>query len=694
MDRVGGDELAGGLAGDGGGTGAGIADRGLARWVWIQPGVMAAGGPDVPAGRRPGWGPRGFAGRWLVVFCVSLGLFAVRLLVPTPVGQADNHDGPRLVCGGLGVGPVTGGHARFFLYAYFTYVPHAACARITLYPSAELVPLAVARLLTPLSGLSGALNLIVLGVLFCVIASAGIASLAAGLRLRLWAQLLVAAAAWLIMADAAFFDTFASPFSEPAALAGLLLVAAGVIYLGRGGRATVFGLALAGAGGFLAIAAKEQYVMLAVPVCLTLVLASANWGRRGGLGRLATRQAAAAMVVAGLLAATAAAYVAWDYTSRYGARLHHEQAVDMIFTDIVTRRATAPADLRALGLPVSWAKYAGRYYWQSGSVRHDPLYARYAARLSDANIAHFLLTHPGSILSIGQKAADLAQHVHVTTLGNYSPGAGHPPGAAESRVLVLTWLARQLPPRLGLLWLVPLWAAMAAVAITALRLQRGHPWRRDGAVLVLCMTGCATAAFIPPAYFAGISTTRHMASTNLATALALTITIALAISMTWQALPRPPRPPPEPSRHRQTPEAMPSPRQTPPRKCPGRPSDLSEPERPVSRISDHACPGHCVTFALSLCFFCKVTLLSSRGLVESHPAAHCDCWCPGWGCMALAAHGWHWLRGEPQRPGSPMTDRSLVVAEPAPGGWYGSQAAGSRTGDGGLAAAHVLLLVP
>jgi hypothetical protein len=108
-------------------------------------------------------------GRW--------GLFAVRLLVPTPVGQADNHDGPGLVCGGLGVSPVTGGHARFFLYAYFIYVPHAACANIILCPSSELVPLLAARLLTLPSGLPGTLNLIVLGVLFCVIASAGIASL-------------------------------------------------------------------------------------------------------------------------------------------------------------------------------------------------------------------------------------------------------------------------------------------------------------------------------------------------------------------------------------------------------------------------------------------------------------------------------------------------------------------------------------
>jgi hypothetical protein len=298
----------------------------------------------------------------------------------------------------------------------------------------------------------------------------------------------VAAIIWLIMADAAFFDVFASPFSEPAALTGLLLVAAGVVYLGRGWRAAVFGLALAGAGGLLATAAKEQYVMLAVPICLTLVPASANWGRGDGRGRLATRQVAAPAAVAGVLALTAAAYGAWDRTSRYSARLHHEQAVDMIFTDIVTTRATAPADLRALGLPISWAKYAGHDYWDRPSVRQDPLYFRYEARLSDGNIAHFLLTHPGSIISIGQKAAILGQHFRVTTLGNYPPGAGHPPGAAESRVLVLTWLARRLPPHLGLLWLIPLWTAMAALAITVLRLRGGRPWRpgRRGARCWCC----------------------------------------------------------------------------------------------------------------------------------------------------------------------------------------------------------------
>ena len=38
------------------------------------------------------------AALWLWLFAISLGLFIVRFLVPTPGGQADNHHGPRVMC--------------------------------------------------------------------------------------------------------------------------------------------------------------------------------------------------------------------------------------------------------------------------------------------------------------------------------------------------------------------------------------------------------------------------------------------------------------------------------------------------------------------------------------------------------------------------------------------------------------------
>src|SRR5262249_26326646 len=220
-------------------------------------------------------------------------------------------------------------------------------------------------------------------------------------------------AGWLIMAGAAFFDINAGPFSDPAALIGLLLVAAGVVYLGRGWRATLRGLALAGSGGLLAILSKEQYLVLAVPICLTVVLASADrsagqGGGGGGLGPVRAPPTGAAVAVAALLAVAAGGYWLWDDTSRFARHLHQEQAVNMIFEDIVNGHDRAAADLRALGLPVSWAKYAGDYYWKNVSVRTDPLYARYQGQLTDGNIARFLVTHPGRIISIAQQTAVFA----------------------------------------------------------------------------------------------------------------------------------------------------------------------------------------------------------------------------------------------------------------------------------------------
>jgi hypothetical protein len=483
---------------------------------------------------------RGAPGRWLLVFAASLTAFLVRLLVPVAVGQADNRDGPRVMCGRpLGMAPVyPHGDPRFFRYAYFQYAANpASCLHHLPYPTSEMAPLLVARVLSPVFGLPGQLNLIALAILMCALASAAIASLVTGLRIRLWAQLLMAAVIWVIVADAAFFDVFASPFEEPAALVGLLLVAAGLVYLGRGKRETVFGLVLAGSGGFLAIVSKEQYLILAVPICLAIVLASLS---RDSVGRpwrqrFRTRQTGAAAAVAAVLALLASAYGVWDATSHFGQRLHHLQAIDTIFVDIVNGHDNSRADLRALGLPQSWAKYAGRYYWEKGSLRTNPGWQRYAAELTDTNVAKFWLSHPGRLLSTGQQAAVQAERFRVTQLGTYPPGAGYRPGAHESRVIVVTWLMHQLPAHLGLYGLIPLWLVMAGIAFFALR--RGRlPWHRDGAVVVLCLTGCAMVAFIPPAFFDAISTTRHMVGMNFSTVLSIPIGIGLAASMLIQAL--------------------------------------------------------------------------------------------------------------------------------------------------------------
>jgi hypothetical protein len=483
-----------------------------------------------------------FGRRWLAIFAASFGLFMIRFLVPVPVAQADNRDGPRLMCG-LGLVPATHGLPRFFKWAYFQYVTSPSCNGRAPYPSSQVVLLEIARGLTPIFGLSGSLNMIALGVLTCAIAAVGIASLVLGLRIKLWAQLLIAAVLWLLVADSAFFDVFAGPFSEGAALVGLLLTAAGVLYLGRSWRSTVFGLVMAGIGGFLAILSKEQYLILAMPICLTIVLATAEPGRWRRLERFRTREGKAAFGVAALLALLTAVYLGWDFTSHYGRRLHYIQAVDMIFTDIVNKRSTAAPALRALGLPLSWARYAGRYYWHARSVRTNPHFFRYVSKFSDSNIARYLFTHPASIWTIGQSAAIQAQKFRVTQLGDYPAHSGHPPQTPESRVIVWTWLMHHLPHNLGFGWYLPVWGVMLALAIAVIAMRRRGTWHRDAAVLILCMTGCAMTAFIPPAYFAGISTTRHMVGANLSTGIAIVVSVALACSLLSRVFARPQREP-------------------------------------------------------------------------------------------------------------------------------------------------------
>jgi hypothetical protein len=481
---------------------------------------------------------------WVTIFSGSLGLFLLRFLVPSPVGLADNGDGSRIMCG-LGVAPVTGGHSRYDAYAFFRYaLSPGACAQAG-YDSSQHGLLVLARWLTPVLGLSGQVSLIALGMVICVLAAAGIAALACGLAPTLRSRLVVGGLLWLVMADAAFFDAYASPYSEGATLLGLLLLCAGLVYLGRGGLASAAGVVLAGAGGYLTIMSKEQYLTLAVPVCAGLVLAAAARDGRRGLNRFLTARMAAAVIVAGLLAATTVAYAQQDARSPYAHQLHQEQAVDMIFSDIANQPGATPTDarnLRALGLPDSWAAYAGNTFWSKHSVYKSPLYAQYSGKLTDSNLARYLITHPVRAVEIAQHAAAAALQLRVTYLGNYAPGSSLPPGTLENRVGIISSIVGVIPAQLGLFWLIPLWAVMLALAIVTLRHPRRVRWHHDAAVTAICLTGCAIAAFIPAAFFAGIEPTRHMLGMNMATALAFAISMMLLGSLLRHGLAQDGRP--------------------------------------------------------------------------------------------------------------------------------------------------------
>ena len=494
--------------------------------------------------RGRGWTERPFRAdevrslrQWLTIFLLSLALFVLRFLVPSPVGMADNGDGPRLMCA-FGLAPVTHSYPRYDSYAYFSFDPSKSCVGVSTYSSSQHLLLALAQWLTPVLGLSGRLNLIALGLVTCAIQSAGIACLACGLRFGLRGRLIVAAAAWLIMADAAFFGTYASPLSEGATLTGLLLVAAGVLYLGRSGPPFLLGVLLAGAGGYLAIMSKEQYLLLVAPICLMLVVASAARDSKRGIARFLTAQTAVAGVVAGLLAVSALAYEHHNDASTYIQNGHQQQVVDVIFNGIlVVDRPDGASDLRELGLPVSWTRYAGTGYWSPDSVVYSPLYPKYVAKLNDTNLLRFEFTHPLTTIEVGQRAADQAMAFRIPYLGSYSPNAGHPPGTLEDRAGVISSLVEAVPSELGLLWLAPFWLVLALIGWLGVRPGRtSHPWQRDCGFAVLMLVGCALAAFVPAAFLDAEETTRHMLGSNLATALAFALSVTILAGRVCQGL--------------------------------------------------------------------------------------------------------------------------------------------------------------
>src|SRR5260370_17003886 len=95
-----GDKLAGHeLTVDHPGTLVGAADADRVGADPAETGVVTPGSVVVPPGGRPARSGirrlRGTPGLWLSIFGVSLGLFIIRFLIPTPAPQAANPDGPR-----------------------------------------------------------------------------------------------------------------------------------------------------------------------------------------------------------------------------------------------------------------------------------------------------------------------------------------------------------------------------------------------------------------------------------------------------------------------------------------------------------------------------------------------------------------------------------------------------------------------
>ncbi len=438
----------------------------------------------------------------LGVFVAALGVLLVRFLVPRPIGMADNGDGWRILCQ-LGAKELDRPSEYFVRFAYG---PAPACK--SEYISSQSWIDKIASEIGQLLGSSAILNLLVLGVLGCLLVAGGIAAIVTGLRLSVRNSLIATAALLLVVADSAFFGYFASVLSEGAAFVGMLLLAGGLLLMHRTGPWRYTGAVVTVVGAMIGINAKSQTLLL-IPLFALALLFIRPAGSRG-----LARWALPLVVLAVAGTGTALVQGAGDSAN---AEYREANMYHVVFNAIVDGKHDTTGDLTALGLPPEFAKYVGTGWWSSNAAWRSPgEYAPYRDKISRRNVAQYYLSHPGRVVEILHKSAQETLTARVPNLGSFGEDAGQAPLAKEYRIPVLSGISSWLAP-LGLFALLPIWLLIAWGGIRAFRKRTG---RRDIGIVVLMFLLFAMGQFLVSGLAEGIENVKHQQLTIFPTLLA------------------------------------------------------------------------------------------------------------------------------------------------------------------------------
>lgn len=440
----------------------------------------------------------------LAVFLASLALLLVRFLVPRPIGMADNGDGWRLLCklGGKQLDRPSEGFVRF---SYGTGVPCTSD-----YVSSQTWLDWLANKIGHVLGTDAILNLLVLGVGTCVLVAVAITATVLGLDLGRRGRIVATVLLLLVMGDSAFFGYFASSLSEGAAFLGMLLIAGGLLLMHRQRNWRYAGAVITVLGGLIGINAKSQTLLL-IPVFVLAVLLVKPKDARGK-ARWALPLAVLVLVGGGTLAVQ-------SHGDPANAEYREANMYNAIFDSIVDGKHDTNADLAALGLPQSFAKYIGTGWWSPGAAWTDPLYPQYRDKISRRNVLSYYESHPVRVAQILQQGGVNTLTARPDNLGSFGELSGQPRLSKEYRVPVFSGLAALAAPA-GLFVLIPLWLLMIWAAVRAFR--RG---RREYGLVVLMLTFFAVGQLGLSALGEGVEGVKHQLLTLFPTVLALAFAI-------------------------------------------------------------------------------------------------------------------------------------------------------------------------
>ena len=425
---------------------------------------------------------------------------SIRLLLPGPVGMADDGSGQSLLCG-LGLGPDAAlgtepGHlvTRWVGHDWYGEACTPSPTVPALSPFFALV--GVARLATGLLEPGTAFDTRVFAVLLAAVLGTLMGLIFWMLPGRLAFRILVVGGASLLLLDGVFVDFFDSADVEGVVLLGVLGMAVALLALWRGPRprwesTTGAGLAM------LAIVAVDLRLAVLLPVMVGALLwrgprseAEPPEGRRSAAGRGARRRGAVAIALLGRAPAILVALGLVGGTVGLAASLDRPAAAPVwayqqVFDGILPSSPRPAQDLAWFGLPSSTVSAAGAS--PDSAQASSALEAPGLATIGPAQIAAFYATHPERLVGLSDAGLAAMTAPEQAGRGSYPVSAGEPAGAKEHRMPLALGLLGGLHVVTLLVPLLQLFIGLLGVGL-AIRRERGvagRAWGRTTTALML-----------------------------------------------------------------------------------------------------------------------------------------------------------------------------------------------------------------
>ncbi|WP_276971847.1 hypothetical protein [Ferrimicrobium acidiphilum] len=441
-------------------------------------------------------------------------LMVIRLFLPNPIGMADNGDGARLMCQ-VGVAPLqTGRPNLYFNWAIFHYYASAyhpiSCGH---YPGIVVEIYKFNIWLSDLLGMHATLNLGIDMILYAAVVGILTGFLVQMFDFSTWAQIAVGAGFFLIAGDSVFAGYPGSPYAGVTGLVGLLLMSVALIYYLKDGpfAARAFGMIGFTIGAIALVATMVETVLFAVPLVIFLLWMVV----RPKYHALARIESIGLRVLAALSAGTIG-YAAYHTYQRDPKTFQIINPTEAILGNILVGASHPRGDLKSMGLPASFARYAGTSWWSPHAIEQLSSFARYESRISYVTMAKFYLTHPLAILRVANHGATRFFIARPTYMGSFARGV-EPAGSLEHRLPFLGNLMSDFQS-LGIFALLIVSISALVLAVHFLRRPIGTQTHAY-AVLALLLNTMVMVGFATAVFGESIETTKHLVFTIMAAML-------------------------------------------------------------------------------------------------------------------------------------------------------------------------------